>query len=315
MKASKRPLHYTQSPVNPRGLSAVASTTQAINPSQFVDHQGHFGYNTLNYKGAGYVVRPGFASQRSRVPVQGVRSEASSGGGGWRTNTELELEQIVYPDGVRKNASQVQQELSQEQQQQMARKRIEQLMQSNSPEALREIEMLQHKYFPSEILAAEARAQKEESKKIHITAEGHAKQAEESRQAILKELEALTGGGGLEDLPTYSATAGGEDESVVDKLFPDESKNIETFEDLKTYAERIDIAEISTGSSVTQKNGAFVSQLLKEGITDPAVIDEILRLNGSITKVAGNVNIQARARHYAEQVQKGSKLTKYKKNR
>lgn len=307
----RKPQHHTASIMHSQGLTARASTNYPVNMPEFMTHQGNFGYNPMNYKGPGYVVRPGFASQRARPQVQGVRSQASSGGGGWRTNTELELEQIVYPDGVRKNASQVQQELSQEQQQAQARKRIEQLMQSNSPEALKEIEMLQHKFFPSEILAAEARAQKEESKKIHITAEGHAKQAEESRQAILKELEALTGGGGLEDLPSYSsATVDGKDESVVTKLFPDESK-IETFDDLKTYAEGIDIATISSGSSVTQKNGAFVSQLLKEGITDPDVIDEILRLNGSISKVAGNVAIQARAIHYAEQVQKGSKLTKF----
>lgn len=194
MKANKKPFHHTQSVLHSHGLNARASTNYPVNPPEFQNHQGNYKYNALNYKGPGYVVRPGYASQRALVPTEGVRSQASSRGEGWLSNTQLELEQVVYPDGVRKNSSHAQQEIYQDQTLMRVKARIDSLMKIGTKEALAEIEMLQHRYFPSEKVTSE-------TQKIHVSAAGHAAAAESQRQEILDELRALrirglVGGGG-----------------------------------------------------------------------------------------------------------------------
>jgi hypothetical protein len=96
------------------GLSAIASTTTFVNPSQFKSHSQHYSFNPKNYGGKGYTT--GKTTPYPSLPLQG-----------WQTNTFLELQNIVYPDGVPKNASHAQQQISSDQEQKAARTKLTQL--------------------------------------------------------------------------------------------------------------------------------------------------------------------------------------------
>lgn len=187
-------------------LSAVGSTTYYVDPSQFKSHSGNYAFKPKNYTGPGYTavrVAPdgnyvGKTTAYPSIPLQA-----------WQTNTALELQNIVYPDGTPKNSSYAQQQLASQQETANARIKLSQLERQynlyvtqgrlNEAAAIQqEIEQLQHKYFPSEIQTAEIRnanasigALQGPLRNISISAQGHATAAERQRLAILAELQAL----------------------------------------------------------------------------------------------------------------------------
>lgn len=161
-------------------LSAVSSTTKEVNAPKFVKHSSNFKFDKNNYSGRGYTT--------GRYPVWPLKKAEP-----WQTNTSIELAQIVYPDGTRKNASVAQSKISGEQELASARIKIDQLTRLGTPEALAEAEKLQHRYFPSEIQVNELRALQPPLRNLGISAAGHALAAERQRQDILDELRVLSG--------------------------------------------------------------------------------------------------------------------------
>lgn len=177
-------------------LSAIASTTSYINPSVF--RRTNFNFNEK----IGTKTGDGFVAQRKPIyPSLPLLP--------WQTNTALELQQIVYPDGVAKNGSAAQAKVADDQEKAAARVKIDALQRQAriAPAALRndllnQIEEIQHKYFASELNVNELRANQRAIGNIQVSAQGHAVAAEAQRQGILNELRVLSASGLVRGIPS-----------------------------------------------------------------------------------------------------------------
>lgn len=177
-------------------LSAIASTTSYINPSVFQRTNFTFSEKIGTKTGDGFV-----AQKKPIYPLLPLLP--------WQTNTALELQQIVYPDGVAKNSSAAQAKVADDQEKAAARVKIDALQKQAriAPAALRndllnQIEEIQHKYFASELNVNELRANQRAIGNIQVSAQGHAVAAEAQRQGILNELRVLSASGLVRGIPS-----------------------------------------------------------------------------------------------------------------
>jgi hypothetical protein len=177
-------------------LSAIASTTSYINPSVFRRTNYNFNEKIGTKTGDGFV-----AKKKPIYPSLPLLP--------WQTNTALELQSIVYPDGVVKNGSAAQAKINDDQEKMTARVKIDTLQKQAriAPAALRndllnQIEEIQHKYFASELNVNELRANQGAIRNIQVNASGHALAAEAQRQGILNELRVLSASGLVRSIPS-----------------------------------------------------------------------------------------------------------------